>query len=400
MKKKYILISIAVVLIGVGVYLGITLSEPTVPYTYQIPENINDGLDVGNLDEVNIDSELIEKAVTDIRRGKYGAVHSMIIFKDGKLVLEEYFEGYKFEFDASNHRGELVTWNRSMLHYLASGTKSIVSICIGIAIDKGFIESVHQSIFDYLPEHQHLNTDGKDKISIEHLLTMTSGLEWDEWSAPPSSRNNDILEIWFQDAEEGKDPLTYILEKPLVTEPGTSFIYSGGNMIVLGEIIRNATNMYIDEFSTKYLFEPLGIDSTNWTIRYTNGVIETAGSFEIRPRDMTKIGVTFLNNGVWNGTRIISEQWVGKSATTYSGNTGINVPNSTSGRRGYSYTWWTKQYSEAGKEVNMFFASGWGGQEIMVLPETNTVVVFTGGAYTSTVKVFKILENYILPAVC
>jgi len=394
MKKRFLFIGIAAVLIGVGAYLAITLSKPSIPHTYPPPEDINDGLDVGTLDEVNIDLELIEKAVDGINRGEYREVHSVLIFKDDKLVLEEYFRGHRYQWDAPNHHGELVTWNRTMLHDIKSDTKSITSICIGIAIDEGFIESVDQSIFDYLPEHQHLNTDGKDKITIEHLLTMTSGLEWDEWGAPLSSRANDIIEIWFQDAEEGKDPLTFILEKPLVDEPGTSFTYSGGNTIVLGEIIRNATNMYIDEFSTKYLFEPLGIDSSNWTVRYTNGVIETAGSLEIRPRAMTKIGVTFLNNGVWNGTRVISEQWVEKSATPYADNKGIDVPGTDKRNVGYAYSWWTKEYPES----DMFHAGGWGGQNIFVFPELNTVVVTTGGTYTRSTRTMKLLERYIIPA--
>ena len=390
MKKKFILISIAAVLIGVGVYLAITLSGPSIPYTYQPPENINDGLNVGTLDEVSIDSELIEKAVNGINRGKYREVHSMLIFKDDKLVLEEYFEGHEYQWDAPDHHGELVTWNSSMLHEIMSDTKSITSICIGIAIDKGFIESVNQSIFDYLPEHQHLNTDGKDKITIEHLVTMTSGLEWDEWSAPLSSADNDVVGIWFSD----KDPLTFILERPLVDEPGTIFTYNGGNQIVLGEIIKYATNMTIDEFSGKYLFEPLGIDSFDWWEQFENGVFEAAGGLKMTPRDMVKIGVTFLDSGIWNGEQIISEQWVEKSATPYADNKGIDVPGTDKRNVGYSYTWWTKEYPES----DMFYAGGWGGQNIFVFPELNAVVVTTGGTYTSSTRTFSLLEKYIIPA--
>jgi len=398
MKKRFLLIAIVAVLIGVGVYLAITLSGPSIPYTYQPPENINDGLDVGTLDEVSIDLELIEKAVNDINRGRYREVHSILIFKDGKLVLEEYFEGHKYQWDAPDHHGELVTWNRSMLHDIHSVTKSITSACIGIAIDKGFIESVNQSIFDYLPEHQHLNTDGKDKITIEHLLTMTSGLEWMEWNAPYSSRDNPIIEIWFQDEEQNKHPFTFVLEGSLIDEPGTSFRYFGGNQIVLGGIIENATQMDIDEFSGKYLFEPLGIDSFDWWLRYPSGVIEAAGGLKMTPRDMVKIGVTYLNNGVWNGEQIVSEQWVEKSATPYGDNKGIDVPGTDQRNVGYSYSWWIKTFSDSDEEIDMFCAVGWGGQNICVFPDLNTVVVFTGGTYTSTVKTFTLLEKYIVPA--
>jgi len=365
-------------------------------YTYQPPEDINDGFDVGSLDEVNIDVKLIEKAVNNIHQGEYKEVHSMLIYKDGKLVFEEYFDGHRYKWDGPGHHGEWVIWDKTMLHGVKSVTKSITSACIGIAVDQGFIESVHQSIFDYLPEHQNLNTDGKDKISIEHLLTMTSGLEWDEWGAPLSSSNNDIVGLWFPPCE---DQITCILERPLVDEPGTSFTYSGGNIILLGEIIRYATKMPIDEFSKKYLLEPLDIDSSYWAVRFPNGVIEAAGGLELTPRAMAKIGVTYLNKGVWDGKQIISEFWVEKSATSFPGNHGINIPGVASGKHGYSYSWWIKSYSKSGKKINMFNAGGWGGQKIIVLPELNTVVIFTGGNYQSRVKVFKILENYIILAI-
>ncbi|MBA7585462.1 hypothetical protein ES708_27444 [subsurface metagenome] len=168
-------------------------------YTYRAPEHINDGFDVGTLEEVNIDARLIEKAVNEIYQGKYRELHSMLIFKNDKLVFEEYFQGHAYQWDAPYHHGEWVSWNRNMNHHIMSSTKSVTSACIGIAIDKGFIESVHQSIFDYLPEHQSLNTGGKADITIEHLLTMTSGLEWREWSAPYSSAENPCIGIWFQE---------------------------------------------------------------------------------------------------------------------------------------------------------------------------------------------------------
>jgi CubicO group peptidase (beta-lactamase class C family) len=389
MKKLTLIITILFLLI---IACGL---EPSSQYNYQPPENINDGLSVGTLDEVNIDTELIDKAVNAINRGKYKDVHSMLIFKDGKLVFEEYSTGYTYQWDGPDYHGEPVTWDRDMLHCVHSVTKSITSACIGIAVDKGLIQSVHQSIFDYLPEYRHLETNGKDRITIEHLLTMTSGLDWEEWSIPYSSKDNPIIGIWFSE----KDPVTFILDRSMIAEPGTSFAYYGGNMILLGEILKNAANISIDEFSTKYLFDPLGIDSFEWWKQFENGVIEAASGLKLTPRDMIKIGVTFLDNGVWDGEEIISKQWVAKSATAYPADNEIIIPGEGSGRTGYSYSWWTKQYSKSGKEINMFLALGWGGQKIMVLPEVNTVVVFTGGAYSSEIKNFAILEEYLIPAI-
>ncbi|MEA3462155.1 MAG: serine hydrolase [Bacteroidota bacterium] len=386
---KTILFKIAILLLLVS---GCDMYNTSAQYTYRSPEKINDGMEVGTLEETDMDVRAIEEAVNGILGGRYSEVHSMLIYKDGKLVLEEYFSGHEYQWDGPYHHGEWVNWDREMNHHLMSSTKSVTSALIGIAIDQGFIESVHQSIFDYLPDHRHMATGGKEAISIEYLLAMTSGLDWREWSAPYSSGENPCIGIWFQE----KDPISFILGMPLVDRPGTNYNYSTGNMVVLGEILRNATSLGIDMFSEKYLFEPLGIDSADWALQYDNGV--DANNLRLTPRAMTKIGATFANNGVWNGKRIVSEDWVEQSANPYRGNKGINIPGEPSGRLGYSYSWWTKMYPVGGKSIHMYAAGGFGGQHIMILPEVNTVVVFTGGNFLSRRPPFKILKKYIIPA--
>jgi CubicO group peptidase (beta-lactamase class C family) len=366
--------------------------DSTRQYNYHLPEDINDGLQIGSLAEVNIDSVLIENAVDSIYQGRYREVHSMLIFKDNHMVFEEYFTGHKFKYDTINHHGELITWNRSMPHRVMSVTKSITSACIGIAVDKGYIKSVHQSIFDYLPAHRHLEKNGKDKITIEHLLTMTCGLDWNEWALPYSHPENDVIRMYY-----AEDPVSFALAKPLVDNPGTSFRYAGGCNNILAEILKNATKMDIDEFSGKYLFGPLDIVPYYWA-RYRNGAVDAAGGISITPRDMLKIGVTYLNKGIWNGKRIISEQWVEKSAASYMGNSWMNNWDDYWGMKGYGYSWWTHTFVKSDNRINMYYAAGWGGQFIMVIPELETVVVFTGGNYLTKRPSFKILKRYILPA--
>ena len=361
---------------------------------YHQPESINDGLQVGSLESVNIDTSIIATAVNKLSCGKFGEVHSMLIYKNDMLVVEEYFQGHKYKWDAPNYHGELVNWNRNMTHEMMSCTKSVTSACIGIAIDKGFIKSIHQSIFDYLPNHQHLKVDNREYITIEHLITMTSGLAWDEWSAAHGSSANDIDMLWF----DCEDPITCVLERPWWKEPGQLFTYNGGGMVILSEIIKNASNMNIDEFSMKYLFEPLGIENTQWT-QFPGGVWDGSGSFYITPRDMVKFGATYLNDGVWNGTRIISSAWVENSSKPFNNNAGIKIPGEDSGINGYGYTWWINELSHANKKIKMFRAGGWGGQEIMVFPELDMVIVFTGGNYDSRTSLFKLLEKLVLPAI-
>lgn len=364
-------------------------------YSYRQPENINDGLEVGSLEEASIDEGIIDKAVGRIISGKNDAVHSMLIYRNNMLVLEEYFQGFKYQWDAPYYQGKWVQWDITMKHQIMSCTKSVTSACINIAIEQGFIKDVDQSIFDYLPNHQQYNSGQKSDITIEHLLTMTSGLEWDEWHAPHGTAANDIDRLYF---ECSNDPLSCVLERTLIHSPGESFNYNGGGIITLGEILRNATGQDLIEFSKHHLFGPLGIDSIKWDC-YPNGIVEAGGGLHLRPRDMLKIGVTYLNNGVWNGERIISADWVTKSAEVYRNNSGIRLPIEDSGKNGYGYTWWTSEVGNSGNITKMYRANGWGGQVIMVFPELNMVVVFTGGNYVNRSSLFEIIERYVLPAV-
>ena len=156
--------------------------------------------------------------------------------------------------------------------------------------------------------------------------------------------------------------------------------------------------MDINEFSKKFLFGPQGVDSVQW-YQSRNGVYATDGSMFLLPRDMLKFGVLYLNKGTWNGERILSEDWVTESFTTYNNNVGINIPIEDSGKNAYGYLWWISELDYKGAKIKMYRANGWGGQTIMVFPELRTVVVFTSGNYASTSKLFKVINRYVLPAI-
>ncbi|WP_372650160.1 serine hydrolase domain-containing protein [Draconibacterium sp.] len=201
---------------------------------------MNDGIHVGTSADANIDERFIQDAVRKIYAGKFGEIHSMLIYKNDKLVVEQYFPGHLYAWDKPYYHGEYVEYGPETMHSVMSVTKSFVSACIGIAVDKGFIKSVDQSIFDYLPEHQHLKTNNREYITIEHLLTMTSGLAWDEWSAAHGTESaNDMDRLYF----DCDDPVTCVLDREWWAEPGTSFTYNGGGIVILGEILRNASSL-------------------------------------------------------------------------------------------------------------------------------------------------------------
>ena len=361
---------------------------------YKTPEQLNDGIQVGDAAKAGLKTALLEDAVKAIERGRFREIHSMLVYKADQLVFEEYFEGHQYQWDAPKYYGELVQWTATTPHPVMSCTKSVTSACVGIAVKMGFIDSVEQSIFDYLPEYQNLKSNNREYITIENLLTMTSGLAWDEWSsAHGENSSNDMDRVYF-----AADQINYVLDRPWWAAPGDFFTYNGGGIVLLGEIMKNATGMDMEEFATKYLFEPLGIGSQSWW-RFPNGKLETASSLSLTPRDMIKFGVLYLNNGNWQGEQIIPKDWVQKSSTVYKNNYGIQLPIEDSGINGYGYTWWISELDHNGQKLKMYRANGWGGQTIMVLPELDMVVVFTSGNWASKSKLFKLLNSYILPAV-
>ncbi len=362
-------------------------------YDYQPPEQLGDGIEVGSLEAVGVDASTLGRAVDRIRRGKYGEVHSLLIYMDGRLILEEYFPGHRYQWNAPAYHGDWVSWDRGERHTIMSAGKSVTSACVGLAIDHGFIENAQQSIFDYLPEHQRYRADGKDAITIEHLLTMSSGLAWKEWGSAPTHPESDLFRLFVGCG----DQVACVLEKPLVHEPGSTFDYNTGGTVVLGEIVKNATGMDIEAFADDYLFAPMGIDPVEW-VRFSSGVTYSGGDQRMTPREMLKFGVTHLNNGIWNGQQLIAEDWVERSSVPYRNNTGIRVPDTDGGRKDYSYGWWLWSTTYRGEEIDLLYALGWGGQKIMVIPDLDSVVVFTGANYVRKTRNFAILEQYVLPA--
>jgi CubicO group peptidase (beta-lactamase class C family) len=378
--------------IGMLVFTGCTDFTSILPY--EPPMDLQDGLEVGNLEEVKIDSQLILEAAGRIQKGKYGEVHSLLIYKDDRLVYEQYFQGHDYQWDAPKHYGDLVNWDSNSLHHTHSVSKSVTALCVGLAIDHGFIQNTDLSIFEYLPAYEYLKTPENEHITIQHLLTGTSGLLWAEWSAPLSSMENDQIAIYFHE----KGPADFVLGRPMIAVPGTRFIYSGGNIELLAMIVENASGMSFQEFSAHYLFEPLGLDRAEWYLVYPSGETHAAGGWKATSREMLKIGVTMLHRGTWNGEELITEEWVDHSMHPFPASTGINVPGEDLSLMGYSYAWWTKEIHYRGKDIHWYSADGWGGQKIIVLPELNSVVVFTGANYNKKVRQYAIFEEFLLPA--
>lgn len=267
---------------------------------------------------------------------------------------------------------------------------------MGLAVDRGFIPSVDSTVFFFYPEYADLRDQERGGITVGHMLAMCSGLAWDESSYPYDDPRSDTYQLIF-----GTDPVRFVLSKPVVTPPGTAFHYNSGTTNVLGDIVRKTSGLVLAEFAREHLFEPLGIADFDWLrCSIANHVTFASGGLYLRPRDMAKIGQLYLGEGVWNGERILSAEWVRQSTAQ-----SIALHSTMLGpyhAYGYGYQWWLGRYS--GDTIDAYSARGWGNQYIVVLPGMEMVVVFTGGAYEisaldSPVMYYDVIQDDILSAV-
>ncbi len=311
--------------------------------TLLTPVDINDGITVSTIKKHEINEEILNEINADIYNGMYGNIHSLLIMKDDELIVEQYY-----------NEGE-----RDEIHFLASVTKGFVAILVGIAMDQGYIDSLNQPMLNYFPDYKETEKDKrKHKVTIEHLLTMTSGFEWDELTLPFTDPNNDGVRM-----DGADDLLDASLRLDMDTLPGTKYVYCGPNDIILGEIIKVATKQNIEEFAVKNLFEPLQINKYRWSSR--NGVYRTGGGLWMKSRDMLKFGQLLLNDGNIGETNLISKNWIDKTFTPY-----IEIAKPF--HMGYQ---WRSIISKNGIHTN--FVSGNGGQLIVIFHELNMVLVVT-----------------------
>ena len=320
-------------------------------YKYKIPDKLNDGWQVSSLQEEGMDRDPIEVVTNNIIADKFKGIFSYLIVKNGKLVHEEYFKGH----------------GRDEFHEIYSITKSFSSTLIGIAIDRGIIGSVEESVLDLLPQYKKFIKDpGKNDIKLRHILTISTGLEWYERSYSYSDPRNTETQM-----VETDDWMKFVLTRPLKDEPGTIYNYNTGSVHLLSAIIKSKTGMYAAEFAEKYLFEPLGIKEYYWNkdkMGYHN-TGATHGGLRLKPRDLAKFGLMILKKGNWRGKQIVSEKWI-KEATSKQ----IEIYNNIND---CGYLWWPGFYQIGSRKINFIASYGYGGQSMYIIPELDLIVIFT-----------------------
>jgi CubicO group peptidase (beta-lactamase class C family) len=313
------------------------------------PEQLDDGWTVASVSDVGMNEATMVKLTDKILSGAFEGIHSMIVVKDGLLVHEVYVEGY----------------DRDDLQRIYSITKSVTSALIGIAIDKEFIKGVDEPLHTFFPQYADAFEDPrKREITLEHILTLTSGLDWIESGVPYGDpRNNEYHQV------RSDDWIDYVINRPMADTPGQRWVYNTGSVHLLSAVIKNASNLYANEFVERYLFSPLGITEFEWNAdpqgyQCTGG---THGGLSMRARDVVKIGSVFLNGGKWNGQQVVSRRWVEESTkprlvTAFGSNMG--------------YLWWSGQFKIKGQPHDFLFAAGYGGQSLHISPELDLIICF------------------------
>jgi len=252
-------------------------------------------------------------------------------------------------------------YHRGDLHSLQSVTKTITSVIIGVATARKEFPDLSTPVLSFFDTTVIKNIDDrKRRMTIRHLLTMTSGFEWNE-NLHYSDPRNDCSRM-----EASFDWIEYVMNKPMAIEPGQSFNYNSGSSELLSYIFRKATGKDIEEYAANYLFSPLGIDHYFWK-RIPVGLVDTEGGLYLSAPDLAKIYYLFLKEGEWNGKQLVTKEWVKAS-----------IRPSITVRQGvnYGYKWWLYDYGDNSKYA--WAGSGFGGQWPIVIPEHDIVAVFTG----------------------
>lgn len=311
------------------------------------------GWRISTPEEQGMDRHRLAAMLDSVRQQSLG-LHSLLVIRNGYIVSETYFGSYR----------------QDTKHELYSCTKSFISTLVGIAIDKGYIDSVNRPVKDFFPDRIFANPSAaKDAMTLENLLTMTTGLDWVEGNTA------------YSQMYASSDWVKFVMDETASHKPGLVFNYCSGCSHVLSAIIQSKTGLNTQDFGQGELFGPLGITNYDWSTD-SRGLSIGGWGLQLTPRDMAKLGYLFLKGGVWEGKQIVSAQWVKTATQRHTG---------TDSELGYGYQWWTYPSLDA------YTALGLYGQTIFVIPKLNLVIVTTA-ALDNHDKIFKLIDDYVVPA--
>jgi CubicO group peptidase (beta-lactamase class C family) len=320
--------------------------------------------------------EAIEPLVERLRSNEIPDLHSLLVVRNGYLVVEEYFNGS----------------GAAQEHTLQSVTKSVTSLLVGVASQKKLLDDVDRPALDFFPEYQPVQNldDRKAAMTVRDVLTMRTGFDWVELGNPasPLPSLNQCHCDWMR----------FMLDWPMAHDPGTHWEYNTGASVLLGGVLRSATGRPVWEFARQELFNPIGVQGGFWYVDDSLTFAHTGGGLNLRAQDMARIGYLVLRNGKWGKRQLVSPQWLRDSMRHAS----EDVQSYGGQVLDYGYQWWQLPLPPAlvkpGQPTDIYTAIGRYDQWIFVVPRFDLVVVVTGGTSTTWAQPIEFLYRDILPA--
>jgi len=319
-----------------------------------------------------LDAAVLDRLDAELASGKYGYVDGLLVIRNGRVAYEKtYRNDYAKLFQTAPDRvpGPYNYYDPpwypyehgSDLHTMQSVSKSVTSALVGIAIRRGEISGVDAKAVPYFSAYRVAADPRREHMTLKDLLTMTSGIRWDETTVDYTDPANSCARM-----EASKDWIQFVLDQPMAAEPGSTFVYSSGVTELLAEVLRKATGKQADAYAAEHLFGPLGISRFYWK-KTPTGHPDTEGGLYLTARDLAKIGYLYMKDGVWEGRRLLPEGWAAASTRRQSDPTGEDATMK------YGYQWWVLP----GKTPS-YAGIGYGGQLLVVVPSLELIAVFTG----------------------
>ena len=388
---------IALVLIIITAQACRVQPEASVAASGVFPE---DSWPVATPESQGIHPAVIDSIHTEMQAGLFGNMDHFLLIRNGYVIAdysyEQDYESIASNYDTTNHQYNYdhPAWHPfyqdTKLHTLQSVTKSVTSAALGIAVDEGLLEGPDTPMMSMFGGYEQDFTDERrSQVTLEDLLTMRAGIDWNEMIAYSDSTNSCII------MEASDEWIQYVLDQPMREEPGYRFDYNSGVSVLLGKLVGISTGMRVDQWTKERLFEPIGIDEYYWKITPDNEV-DTEGGLYLTSHDLARIGYLFLKRGRWEDKQIISEEWVEASISPLVAD--VN-PFSDQNDAGYGYQWWVPVQSEG--QTKIFAGNGYGGQFVLVAPEYDIVAVFNSWNIHERPEksTYSLLQERILPAV-
>ena len=305
-----------------------------------------------SLEDSGFDKDSIEDLLMLINETPPNDFRGVVVIKNNQIVLEEYFNTY---------------W-RNSIHDIRSAGKSVTALLMGIALKDGLVQDLDQDVYSFFNKTKHrlINEDYKT-IKLRHLLNMSSGLDAD--TDKPQTTGHAVN--WMA-RDEWRD---YLLNIPLTSKPGTKWVYADINPLLISAVIEQMSGMSLVEYARRKLFHPLGIEQFYW---YTNAAHQTgaAGNLYLSTLDFAKLGLLVLNEGRWKNTQIIDPDYIQNLSQE-----AFDISKNNPYADAYCMLWYKSHRTFGGKNFDYLFASGNGGNHLIVIPQENMVIALTSSAY-------------------